>query len=147
MSAAGIQVSLALRLPRDVAGLKLVRAVTDPMLAAFGVTAACRQDIAVALVEACGNAIRHASYTDEYHVTMTVSDGMCAFEVTDSGVGFLVNAPPIATPADAVSGRGLFVIAQLADRFEVDSQPGRGTTIRVTKGLDFTTDPPDTSLG
>ena len=37
-----------------------MRAATDPALAAYGVTAACRQDIAVAVTEACGNAIRHA---------------------------------------------------------------------------------------
>jgi serine/threonine-protein kinase RsbW len=136
----GVQASMTLCLPRDVAGLQLVRSITDQALAAYGVTAECRQDIAVALGEACGNAIRHARTSDEYQVTVGIADGTCLFEVTDSGPGFVVEGPPTQPPGNAPSGRGLYLIAQFADRFDVDSRPGRGTRVRFAKRLQYTAD-------
>lgn len=125
----------------DTAGLQLVRAITDQALAAYGATAECRQDIAVALGEACGNAIRHAWTSDEYAVTVGIADGVCLFEVTDAGPGFVVDGPPTLPAGTTPSGRGLYLIAQFADRFEVDSHPGRGTTVRGAKQLQYTAAP------
>jgi serine/threonine-protein kinase RsbW len=124
-----------LRLPRDPNALHLVRAVTDPVLAAGGADADGRHDMAAALTEACGNAIRHAHTTDSYEVAVSVEDGLCTAEVIDQGVGFHHDGPPAQPPPNAASGRGLYLIAQLADWLEVDSFPGRGTTIRFVKRL------------
>jgi serine/threonine-protein kinase RsbW len=137
----GVRTSVTLRLPRDTAGLQLVRMITDQALAAHGAAAECRQDIAVALAEACGNAIRHARTSDEYTVTVGIADGVCQFEVTDTGPGFVVAGPPTLPAGNAPSGRGLYLIAQFADRFEVDSHPGRGTTVRFAKQLQYTAAP------
>jgi len=128
-------VRVCLRLPRDANALHLVRAVTDPVLAAGGADADGRNDMAAALTEACGNAIQHARTTDSYEVALSVEDGLCTAEVIDEGVGFHHDGPPTAPPASASSGRGLYLIAQLADWLEVDSRPGRGTTIRFVKRL------------
>jgi serine/threonine-protein kinase RsbW len=115
--------------------------IIDQVLAAYGATAECRQDIAVALGEACGNAIRHARTSDEYTVTVGIADGVCQCEVTDTGPGFVVNGPPTLPAGNAPSGRGLYLIAQFADNLEVDSHPGRGTTVRFAKQLRYTAAP------
>ncbi|HZN73713.1 MAG TPA: ATP-binding protein [Micromonosporaceae bacterium] len=60
-------------------------------------------------------------------------------EVTDTGAGFAPAAGPPGLPAQAAeSGRGLYVIAALSDRFEVISQPGRGATVRFAKRPSYT---------
>jgi len=138
MRGAGFHASLVLYLPRDVAGVRLVRLVTDTALQALDVSDACRYEIAVALTEACGNVIAHAQLTDEYQVTITIADHACVIEVTDSGVGFTPPDPPARPDHTAQSGRGLFIIAQLTDQFQLDSHPHRGTTVRFTKHLAYT---------
>ncbi|WP_173067754.1 ATP-binding protein [Phytohabitans houttuyneae] len=129
------RVQMSLRLPRDVHGLALVRAVADRFLTACGASGDCRQDLIAGLVEACGNAIRHALKVDEYTVMLTVDGESCVVEVSDEGLGFAMHGPPGAPPPTAVSGRGLYMIDQLADWLQVDSQPGRGTTVRFAKSL------------
>ena len=56
-------------------------------------------------------------------------------EVVDGGMGFTMSGPPGQPPPNAISGRGLYMIDQLADWLEVDSQPGEGTTVRFAKSL------------
>jgi serine/threonine-protein kinase RsbW len=126
---------MSLRLPRDVSGLALVRGVADRFLAGCGATGDCREDLVAGLVEACGNAIRHARKADEYAVVLTVAGGTCVVEVVDEGTGFAVSGSPSRPAPDAVSGRGLYLIEQLADWLEVDSSPGQGTTVRFAKSL------------
>jgi len=133
-----VRLSMTLRLPRDVAGLHLVRAVTDPVLAGCGVTPACRHDIAVALTEACGNAVVHAESVDEYQMSIKVADGLCVVEVSDAGIGFEWDGRPSRPSLTAVSGRGLYIISQYTDHLHVDTLPGRRTTVRFIKKLEFT---------
>lgn len=51
--AAVSSVSVSLRLPRDVTGLSLVRAVANQVLTAGAVSADCRYDTTTAVTEAC----------------------------------------------------------------------------------------------
>lgn len=80
-----------------------------------------------------------AQHTDEYEVTVTTTaDHRCVIEVTDSGIAF-TPPDPLTRPAHtAQSGRGLFMIAQLSDQFELDSDPRRGTNVRFAKRLTYT---------
>lgn len=126
---------MSLRLPRDVAGLALVRGLADRFLTGCGATGDCREDVVAGLVEACGNAIRHARKAEEYGVMLTVEGGTCVVEVSDEGVGFAVYGSPGLPAPHALSGRGLYLIEQLADWLEVDSHPGQGTTVRFAKSL------------
>jgi serine/threonine-protein kinase RsbW len=134
---ADARASITTRLPREVASLRLVRAVADGALAAWGAEVHGRQDVVIALAEACTNVIRHAGPVNGFEVTLTVTTaGVCAVEVTDRGKGFVPNGPPVLPLANTCGGRGLYLIAQLADHVEVDSQPGRGTTVRFVKRLE-----------
>jgi serine/threonine-protein kinase RsbW len=134
-----VPVTVRLRVPRDVASLALVRGIADQTLRAAGVTADCRYDIASALTEACGNAVRHATTARDYGVTVTVTGKVCTVEVADEGVGFTATGAPVRPSPSAPTGRGLYLIAQLADHVEVDAVPGGGTTVRFVKKLSLVT--------
>lgn len=132
-----VPVTVTLRLPRDVASLSLVRRVVDQALSTAGVAADGRYDITTALTEACGNAIRHAARARDYGVTVTVTGQRCTVEVSDEGAGFTAAGIPVQPPPGSLAGRGLYLIARLADHVEVEAAPGRGTTIRFVKKVSF----------
>jgi anti-sigma regulatory factor (Ser/Thr protein kinase) len=69
-------------------------------------------------------------------------------EVADTGAGFVPAAGLPGLPAQAAeSGRGLYVIAALSDRFEMTSQPGLGTTVRFAKRLSYARTPDGNRAG
>jgi signal transduction histidine kinase len=75
--------------------------------------------------EALTNVAKHASATHA-SVTVTNGNGRLAVEVSDDGVG----------GADAALGTGLRGIsdrlAAIDGQFDIDSKPGRGTTLRAS---------------
>ena len=78
--------------------------------------------------EALGNAAKHA-HAKAIAVRLARTDGMVSLTIADDGVGF--DGSRLGAPG----GLGLVMMreraTQLDGRFEVDSAPGRGTTIRV----------------
>ena len=78
--------------------------------------------------EALGNVAKHAA-AGHISVRLSRSDGMVSLVVSDDGVG--LDASRFAT----AGGLGLVMMreraSQLNGRFEFDSAPGRGTTIKV----------------
>ena len=78
--------------------------------------------------EALGNAAKHAS-AKQIAVRVSRSDGMVSLTVSDDGVGL--------DPSGFASAGGLGLVmmreraSQLNGRFEFESTPGHGTTIRV----------------
>jgi signal transduction histidine kinase len=78
--------------------------------------------------EALGNAAKHAKAT-QISVRLTRSDDMVSLIVADDGIGL--------GQSRLANGGGLGLVmmreraSQLNGRFDVDSVPGRGTTIRV----------------
>jgi signal transduction histidine kinase len=78
--------------------------------------------------ESLTNIARHADAT-QVEIIVTRSDGQLCFEVRDNGKGF---------DPHAVASRKSFGLVGIRERvammegvFEVDSEPGRGTRIRV----------------
>jgi signal transduction histidine kinase len=78
--------------------------------------------------EALGNAVKHAA-AKRISVHLQRSGSVVSLEVTDNGVGF------DRSELSAAGGLGLITMreraSQLDGTFDVDSAPGRGTTIRV----------------
>ena len=74
--------------------------------------------------EALTNVAKHASAT-QASITTTESDGRLAVEISDDGIG--------GADIDRGSGlRGLTDrLAAIEGQLEVDSTPGRGTTVRA----------------
>src|SRR6202453_2436760 len=81
----GMEIKMALYLPRDAASVPVSRRVLDRCLETLGVTPDTRADIALALSEACANVIQHAGPGQEYEVQASAKNGRCAIEVADTG--------------------------------------------------------------
>jgi signal transduction histidine kinase len=108
--------SLAARAPFDVK----VEAVPSVRLPEKVETAAY-----FVVSEALANAIKHAKAT-RARVSVTRDNGALTVEVADDGVGG-------ADPANGSGLRGLLDrVSALEGRLDVDSRPGRGTTLRAS---------------
>jgi serine/threonine-protein kinase RsbW len=96
------------------------------------------EDMKVAVSEAVTNVIDHA-YGGELKGIVIVryrpGVGELTVEVEDRGVGFdparlPANAPPQPGPD---GGLGLYLVRELADSVKVESAPGSGTKVTITK--------------
>jgi serine/threonine-protein kinase RsbW len=133
-----VKVSLVLCLPRDAETVRVTREVLDASLAALEVASDIRDDITLALGEACANVIQHADLSDEYEVRVQVTNSRCAVEVVDTGRGFdsaLLNRVQADRVATAEHGRGLQIIDALAENLQIESRPLQGAMIRFEKRL------------
>ncbi|MEV6931158.1 ATP-binding protein [Dactylosporangium sp. NPDC051485] len=138
-----MRLQFSLELPRDAARVRDARRTLDGALAGAGVTQECRDDIRLALTEACGNVVSHASLATQYHIDVTVDGGLCVIEVTDDGGGFdpqrvpAVDAEPAPEEPARLpeSGRGLHVLAAVVERLDVVSVEDTGTLVRFSKHL------------
>ncbi|MET7399982.1 ATP-binding protein [Dactylosporangium sp. NPDC005572] len=129
-----MEVRLSLSLPRDRSTVPLTRRVLDAALAVFAVTKECRDDIGLAVGEACANAVQHPDSGADYEVTVTIQEDRCIIDVVDDGAG-LDSVTPLDAPPDAESGRGLRIIHALADMVELrKGQPGK-MALRIVKML------------
>ncbi|GAA3299887.1 ATP-binding protein [Dactylosporangium vinaceum] len=135
----GMEVRLSLSLPRDTTTVPLTRRVLDAALAVFSVTKDCRDDIGLAVGEACANAVQHADSGADYEVTVTIHEDRCIIDVVDDGVGVDASVVPQDVDPDAESGRGLKIIHALADMVELRRRQPRGMALRIVKLLTRTT--------
>lgn len=120
-------------LPRQRWTVPLARHLTRAVLDGAHVTGDDRDDIEIAVSEACGNAVRHARSTDRYHLWLHLGGGACVVEVSDDGSGFSPSTSSSSTGV-ASSGRGLAIIRRLADELEVRRRRP-GTLVRFRKRL------------
>lgn len=129
-----VHLQMSLDLPRESERVGQTRRMLDGALAGAGVEEDCRDDIRLALTEACTNVIEHAALAATYHVDVTVIGDNCVIEVTDDGGGF---DPAMVEPGDvwSDSGRGLQMVAAVVDGLDVVSVDGTGTLLRFTKQL------------
>src|ERR1700756_87015 len=80
-----MEVKMVLYLPRDAVSVPVSRQVLDSCLETLGVTPGTRDDIALALSEACANVVQHAGPGEEYQVQVSARDRQCVIEVADAG--------------------------------------------------------------
>jgi serine/threonine-protein kinase RsbW len=132
----GIEVRLALSLPRDRSTVPLTRRVLDAALGVLGITHECRSDISLAVGEACANVVQHAREGADYEVTIAIQDDQCVIDILDDGVGMDL-AAAVADPAspDDESGRGLRIIRALVDVVEFRRRQPQGAALRMIKIL------------
>jgi serine/threonine-protein kinase RsbW len=133
-----MEMRLALSLPRDRSTVPLTRRVLDSALAVLGITRECRDDIGLAIGEACANAVEHAQQGSEYEVTVTIHDDQCVIDVIDGGLGVDPNAVPDEVGPYEETGRGLRIIRALADAVEIRRRQPRGASLRIVKSLNHT---------
>jgi len=124
-----------LELAAEADNVPLVRHALRGLLEASGFSDERISDIALAVTEACANAVLHA-YADgegQFEVAAALSGGGVVVTVRDHGSGM---APRVDSPG---LGVGLPVMAAIADALEIDTL-GNGTLVRMT--FDLGTPPP-----
>ncbi|MBO3750467.1 ATP-binding protein [Streptosporangiaceae bacterium NEAU-GS5] len=114
----------------------MVRRVLGDALRSLGVTEECVADILLAASEACTNAVRHGGPANRYHVVATIGAGRCVVRITDRGHG-LMTIPRQYPPPDTEHGRGILIMQSVVDEISFDTTPGNGTTVRLSKELDW----------
>jgi serine/threonine-protein kinase RsbW len=131
-----VPIAIHLRLPREAISVAVCRQVIRHALTVLGVTDQVREDVELALSEACGNAVRHAHDSAEYDVRASIDEERCVVDVVDGGDN-TVPPPAGATTADtlAENGRGLHVIRALAENVRVQLNPLRGLAVHFEKPL------------
>ena len=133
-----MELLLVLCLPRDAETAHVTREVLSASLTVLGVAADIRDDVTLALGEACANVIQHADTSDEYEVRVQVTASRCVVEVIDTGRGFdagLLEQAHTDQVATAEHGRGLQIIDALAENLQIANRHQHGAMIRFEKAL------------
>lgn len=115
-----------LSFPADSNQIPVVYDFLDRFLTQQTTDKALADRIRLAVIEATTNAIIHGSQanpanTIELQINWEDHNGCCRFSVKDQGNGFVVdNLPDPTTPErlEMDSGRGVYIMKQLADRIE-----------------------------
>jgi serine/threonine-protein kinase RsbW len=145
-----MRMMIALWLPRTLESVAVARQTLDRLLSVFGVRSDCRDEIALAVTEACSNAVRHAAGEAMYELAAESEDSECVITINDGGPG-LASAQPDTMPhmdmpamdmpavdmpaADAPSGRGMTLMRLMTDRLELHRREGGGLSVRLFKRL------------
>jgi serine/threonine-protein kinase RsbW len=133
----------SLHLRREAATVPLARRMLLGAMDSAGVDPEISYDLAVALSEACANAVEHGDGgADGYRVTACIDGDTCHIEVTDGGPGFpgvTADRPTTTRPAgpqdpdpeaaEAEDGRGLYLIETLADHVRFANRPQQGGAV------------------
>lgn len=120
---------------------KLGRAIRGQIAAyarAAGVVEADLTELLVAVGEALANAIEHSGTTEPIEVSAWVAGEDLIAQVVDHGAGFVpdrIVAPRTPREAMAERGRGLLIMSCCADAISVQSGPGRGTAVTLSRHL------------
>jgi serine/threonine-protein kinase RsbW len=127
-SSSGFELELA----AEADNVPLVRHALRGLLEASGISGERISDIALAVTEACANAVLHA-YAEGaglFEVAAALSaGGELVVTVRDHGTGM---APRVDSPG---LGVGLPVMAAIADALEIDTPADTGTLVRMTFDL------------
>lgn len=134
-----MEIEFSLALPRDAIGIPMVRRVLGDALRSMGVTEDCVSDILLAASEACANAVRHGGPANRYEVTAAIGHGRCDLRIVDRGPG-LLTIPERFPPGETEHGRGILIMQSVVDEISFDITPGRGTTVWLSKRLDWDED-------
>jgi stage II sporulation protein AB (anti-sigma F factor) len=129
---------MVLEIPSRTDNVALARVTVAAFAARLDFTLAEVEEIKVAVSEAVTNAVVHG-YRDRpgiVRVEARVEDGRLVVAVSDQGRGIedvarALEPPPSAEPD--CTGMGFAFMHSFTDRLEIDSAPGRGTSVRMFK--------------
>ena len=144
----------------ETLSVPVMRRVLGDTLRGLGVDTESVDDILLAATEACTNVLTHGGQqVSGYTVLTRLGPVGCQVEVTDEGVGLAGTASSAGSaPADsaladlapelvpvaqlAESGRGLAVMRACVDDVTLDSRPGHGTVVTMSKHISWSSDAP-----
>lgn len=131
-----MRVTMTLSLPRQASSVTRARNVLTTLLSLTDAGEEFRGHLAVLISEACANAVVHADDGSTVDVVIVIDDQKCLIEVgnqgsTPDGGGLTAELPDPLT----VGGRGLPLIAALADTAAFLEAPPGYVRLRITKHL------------
>ncbi|MFC5002337.1 ATP-binding protein [Dactylosporangium cerinum] len=109
-------------------GLRRVRDLVDQAAHVAGVSATNAHNLVIAVSELAANAVRHGGGSGRIVIEQT-DDGV-SIEVSDDGPGLPEHLSQELPAADAVSGRGLWMVRALCRDLHISST-ARGVTVRL----------------
>ncbi|MGW4465047.1 ATP-binding protein [Micromonospora sp. NPDC004704] len=131
-----MRVTMTLSLPRQPSTVTRARHVLTTLLSLTDAAEDTRGPLAVLITEACANAVMHADPDSAVDITIIIDDHICLLEVGNRG------STPNGGQLDAglpdpltVGGRGLPLIAALADTAAFVAGPPDQVLLRITKHL------------
>jgi serine/threonine-protein kinase RsbW len=129
-TAVGLDAS-ELHIPAQRSELAAARRYAGEVAAAFGLDADSCYEFVYAVNEAVTNAIRHGAADEQgmIHLSVHAEADRLTFTVRDRGT-FVMPVPDSTETAER--GRGLALMADLADEVELHIEPG-STTVRLSK--------------
>ncbi|WP_419782068.1 ATP-binding protein [Maridesulfovibrio sp.] len=98
-------------------------------------------DMDLVLTEGCSNVARHAYEKNEdcnrLELTIVITPGKhIIFEIADWGKGLCSKSIDFSMPSpEAVGGRGMFIMSELMDSFELINEKGKNI-IKLTRKLE-----------
>jgi serine/threonine-protein kinase RsbW len=131
-------------LRREAAVASHGRYLLDLLLRLADVAETCRTDLGVLITEACTNAVVHADRDDAIEVTVSIDDRTCVVEVGNHADAVSDDRFAAAMPSALVEGgRGLPLIAMLADSASFTCPRPGWLVLRIGKRLEFVDRAPD----
>ena len=131
---------ITMTLPADVRYISVARLVTAGIAARAGLSIDATEDTKVAISEAATNVTEHAYKNSDggrqpSKLTFTVRDGQLTISVEDEGCGFDPKHLPDMSEKEFTedTGLGLYLIKELMEDVTIQSAPGSGTKITMTK--------------
>ena len=119
-----------LKINSNTKNLRLIERLIDDVCQVYNVNEDAYGNMLIAVTEAVNNAIHHGNQDDPdkyVRIGFEADDEILVFSITDEGNGFDPSGLPDPTdPAnlDKVSGRGVFLMSNLADSIKFE-QNGR----------------------
>jgi len=130
----GFTIIEQVKLPSNLASLVEVENLIDKVCASLGVQEDAYGNVLIAVTEAVNNAIQHGNESNSnLFVDVAVGDKELefCFRIKDEGIGFDFNSLPDPTAPENLlkeSGRGIFLMRNLADEVEFD---GQGNSVNI----------------
>ncbi len=106
----------------------VVRQVVSALTESIGLPHPVREDVRIAVTEACSNVVRHAYAGDQGPMAVSVSDAgdRLRVEVVDRGCGM------DASGRTGGTGLGLPIISAIADQVEIGDAPEAGSRVAMS---------------
>jgi len=120
-----------LKINSNTQSLRLVERLIEDVCQVYGVNEDCYGNMLIAVTEAVNNAIHHGNQDNPEKVVkigFESDNSKLVFSITDEGQGFNhLTLPDPTDPAnlDKVSGRGVFLMQNLADSIEFEQNGKR----------------------
>ena len=131
-----MRVAMTVSLPRQPTSVTRARNVLTTLLSLTDATEESRSHLAILITEACANAVTHAADSSTIDVAITIDDHRCTIEVGNAGTNRQCPRIDAKLPdALAVGGRGLPLIATLADTAAFVPTAHGHVLLRITKQL------------